>query len=319
VSESANVEPVKVLYVLGSSRSGSTVLANLLGESAGFFSAGELRFLWERAAEGRLCGCGDPVAECSIWSKVLADQARLFAVSREAMIAFDHGRLRLPRIPSILRAPPADDADLRRYVGSLAVSIRSLAEHTGARVIVDSSKRPSNGAVLRWAPGIDVRYLHLVRDARAVAHSRLRRKLNPDRETESYIGGSSVWNSSVHWCASNAAADLVRRASGPARSLLIRYEDFVQNPTRTLARIGELVGEDVDQSALGAGSGMRLTANHSVSGNPDRFITGTVPLRLDQRWKTTMSFADRVKAEMFCAPLLLRYRYPIHPPKTPAA
>ena len=41
-------DPVRVLYVAGAGRSGSTVLANLLGEVPGFVSVGEVRFLWER-------------------------------------------------------------------------------------------------------------------------------------------------------------------------------------------------------------------------------------------------------------------------------
>ena len=43
-----NDNPVKVLLLAGSGRSGSTVLANLLGSVEGAFSGGELRYLWER-------------------------------------------------------------------------------------------------------------------------------------------------------------------------------------------------------------------------------------------------------------------------------
>jgi len=52
----------RVLYILGWGRSGSTVLGNILGEIDGFFSAGELHYLWERSlVEGRACGCGRDV------------------------------------------------------------------------------------------------------------------------------------------------------------------------------------------------------------------------------------------------------------------
>ena len=46
-----------VLYIAGTGRSGSTVLANILGEVDGVFAAGEVRYLWQRGLkEGRLCG-----------------------------------------------------------------------------------------------------------------------------------------------------------------------------------------------------------------------------------------------------------------------
>lgn len=39
---------VKVLYIAGWGRSGSTILDNVLGQVEGFFSGGELSYLWER-------------------------------------------------------------------------------------------------------------------------------------------------------------------------------------------------------------------------------------------------------------------------------
>jgi hypothetical protein len=39
---------LKVLSIVGAGRSGTTVLASILGEVGGFASAGELRWLWER-------------------------------------------------------------------------------------------------------------------------------------------------------------------------------------------------------------------------------------------------------------------------------
>ena len=38
-------ERVKVLYIVGMGRSGSTILANSLGEVDGFFSAGEICYM----------------------------------------------------------------------------------------------------------------------------------------------------------------------------------------------------------------------------------------------------------------------------------
>ena len=52
---------VKVLYIAGPGRSGSTVLGNVLGEIEGFFHGGELNFIWEHnLIENRLCSCGAP-------------------------------------------------------------------------------------------------------------------------------------------------------------------------------------------------------------------------------------------------------------------
>lgn len=55
---------VRVLSIVGYTRSGSTLLDSILGELDGVFSAGELHYLWERGLlEHRTCGCGDQTAQ----------------------------------------------------------------------------------------------------------------------------------------------------------------------------------------------------------------------------------------------------------------
>ena len=65
-------EQVRVLYVGGTGRSGSTVVANALGGLDDAVSVGEVRFLWERGiVQNRLCSCGEPFATCPFWNEVL--------------------------------------------------------------------------------------------------------------------------------------------------------------------------------------------------------------------------------------------------------
>src|SRR4029078_5765586 len=62
---------LRVLFIAGWGRSGSTLLDRILGQVPGVFSAGELRHIWQRGVgEDRLCGCGEPFASCSVWRKV---------------------------------------------------------------------------------------------------------------------------------------------------------------------------------------------------------------------------------------------------------
>lgn len=65
---------------------------------------------------------------------------------------------------------------LRGSVGIAARLYAAAAEVTGARLLIDSSKRPSDAALLRLLPDVEPFYLQLVRDPRAVAFSWQRRK-----------------------------------------------------------------------------------------------------------------------------------------------
>jgi hypothetical protein len=62
---------VTVLYLAGWGRSGTTVLDNVLGQTTGMFSAGELHEIWQHGlAEHRLCGCNTPLTRCDVWKRV---------------------------------------------------------------------------------------------------------------------------------------------------------------------------------------------------------------------------------------------------------
>jgi len=60
-----------VAYIGGAGRSGSTVLALLLGKVQGFFPVGGVNSLWERGLlQNYLCGCGVHFRECPFWNEV---------------------------------------------------------------------------------------------------------------------------------------------------------------------------------------------------------------------------------------------------------
>ena len=58
----------KVLYIAGTSRCGSTILGNVLGQIRGFVSVGEISSIWERGfLENAYCGCGTRFLDCPMW------------------------------------------------------------------------------------------------------------------------------------------------------------------------------------------------------------------------------------------------------------
>src|SRR5918997_6218119 len=93
--------PMKVLYVLGRGRSGSTIFGNVLGELDGFFCGGEIRFLWDPVGvRSSACACGSVIFECPVWSDVLArlrdvDVAQVARWQHE--IVKEHNTVRLLR------------------------------------------------------------------------------------------------------------------------------------------------------------------------------------------------------------------------------
>ena len=303
-------EKVKVLYIAGFGRSGSTILDNLLGGVDGFFSAGELCYMWDHdLRENGLCGCGRPLTECEVWGEVLADNG-VAAIDAGEMARIEGGGVRTRHLPLALlpRGRKLLDSRLERYAGNLDAVYRAIRRTTGARVIVDSSKNPMYGRVLGTVPSIDLYVVHLVRDPRAAAYSWLRKKLQPDRGEFGYMDQHAPAKSSVLWTLWNGASG-VFWGQTPGRYLRLRYEDFVADPREALTRILRMVGEGGADLPFVSGRAVELGVSHTVAGNPNRFKTGGIELRLDDEWKGKMRLRDRALVTLLTLPLLKRYGY----------
>jgi hypothetical protein len=190
------------------------------------------------------------------------------------------------------------------YASTLTAVYRALAEVTSAEVIIDTSKHPADAALVGRLGGIRSYFVHLVRDPRAVAHSWRRRKEG--------IARRKVPLAAADWLITNAAADAVRTRHRDS-SLLMRYEDLMDDPVGRTASAAGLAGMDADLSLFTDERTVALNANHTVSGNPDRFVAGPTILKPDDRWKRDMPTLVRAAVTAIAWPGMVRYRYPLRP------
>jgi hypothetical protein len=288
---------VKVLYVAGVPRCGSTILGALLGQVEGVFFAGEVVQTANVVERGISCGCGEPLESCPVWGGVFArafpadgrDRPTMLHLSRRDGRAVGVARHVL-RARGLLPASPA----LERVTKAFADTFVALQEETGARVVVDSSKSPAYARLLQNDPRIDLHVLHLVRDPRATTWSWLRDPLIHDRPSTVAL----IWD---FW---NPLIELLWRRS---RYLRLRYEDFASEPERAVRRILELVGERPDALPFVSPDEVLLAPTHSVHGNPNRFRSGPVEIALDDSWLRAPEFRGRRIVTWLTAPLRLRY------------
>jgi hypothetical protein len=318
--DGSDARQVKVLYIGGCGRSGSTILGNALGELNGFFHAGELRTLWGRGLQGgRLCGCGVPIGECLFWRSVLnatlrdrgrgpLNPAEIFRLQREVV------RLRyLPRMLRATRGRELQWQPMRDYAEAAAHLYTAIADVAEALVVVDSSKRHADAALLRLLPQVEPFYVQLVRDPRAVAYSWRRTKASPTQEGRPPMAQLGSVVVARNWLLENVSVEAVRRRCDRSRSMLVRYETFIDEPRETLLGILSMLGEERSELSLVDDRTIMLTPGHTAGGNPDRFRAGATVLKEDTEWLDRQSRRDRAISTVVALPLLGRYRYPVMP------
>jgi hypothetical protein len=301
---------IKVLYIAGAGRSGSTVLGNLLGQLDGFFSCGELYNIYRTPPDQRYCGCGKLLSACEIWDAILRRALGEDYIPQTAHALRLRNATARSRHALLWAAPFLRSRMVQRSHEYLALTrqlYRSIADVTGARVIVDSSKVSSYGQLLAQLPEVDLRLIFLVRDARAVAYSWQRKKPKPSPQGQIHIRLASPLRAALSWVGHNLAAELLVRSAG-VPSLRVQYEQFVASPGQAIKRIVRFANESSPLPEIGDGY-VFMKTHHTVEGNPDRFRTGPLTLALDDEWRLKMRPFDRALVTLLTWPLLLRYGY----------
>lgn len=307
-----NQRSVKVLYVVGAGRSGSTLLTNILGQLDGFANIGELYYLWENGIlNDGVCGCGKRVQDCLQWQEPLYDVFGDDVVAAaHTMNDFLQRAVRTRHIPVWLISSIANRRlkSERTTIEQIERFYSVLGSKNGGKVLVDASKFPSYALLLSRLPAIDLYVLHLVRDPRAVAYSWQRKKLDP--ATNELFGRMGQTKSSIVWTAWNSSSELLRyRMAKHDKYLRIQYEDFIAAPELTIAKISEFTSETVTSLSFSAKQEIALKPTHCIAGNPVRFQVGATRLKSDDEWVDHMRLRDKIVATALTWPLLLRYHY----------
>jgi hypothetical protein len=306
-----------VLYIGGYGRSGSTVLDRVLGALPGAISVGEIRSIWGAVLrEDRLCACGRPFSACPFWTEV-GERAFGGWTSPTARRAH-HAHSQVDRhrhLPQLLSGKGSSSfaADEAVFTDALADLYRAVAETGGADVVVDASKYPVYAAILRRVPGVDLRVVHLIRDARGAAYSWSKEGVvKPDATgDDTFMPTYRPSRASAEWLFYNAGFDALKALRVPTMRLY--YERFVRDPRSAVARIAAFAGLPADEATLAYVDGTTIHLGgeeHALGGNPARFGDREVlTLRADQAWKDHMAPAQRRTVTTLTSPFLLRYGY----------
>jgi hypothetical protein len=290
----------EVIFVAGAARSGSTLLASMLGHLPAALNVGELYFLWDRGLiESWRCGCGDPVPDCVLWSKVIATVDG--DLDPEEMTRIRDRQVKTRHVPRLLRGG-RPSVDLLRFARTLEETMVAAAELSGADVIIDTSKSPAAALLLHLHTSLNVRVIHLVRDPRASAFSQSRPKLDP--ATGAHMPASGPVPSTFNWLNKNWLIDSTVAPRLP--TLRIRYEDLVTAPGDVLRQISDHIGQDLPDDL----ADRPWSPQHTVSGNPARF--SDLPIVADTTWEQAMPRRDRLLAAALSWPLRRRYGYRTH-------
>ncbi len=275
-------KPINVIYVMGSGRSGSTLLSSMLGTQKNIISAGELynynNFFESADHLGRLCSCGEKLYECTFWTGV-----RRHICDKTGAELLDLKNIE----PDIFSSNNYD-------------VYNAIKDISKKNIIVDSSKRHYRLKLLLSSGLFRITIIHLIRDARAYSYSSLvtaREKGKSDM---------AFYMKLLEWQKKNIGIKAIY-GSNPGY-IQIRYEDLVADHIGQLSKVLRLCSETLDETRL---FDPEASDSHEFSGNR-RFITkGLDEIKLDTRYLENLSGAQWAVATSLVAPGLAMFGYPV--------
>jgi Sulfotransferase family len=265
----------KVIYVMGSGRSGSSILGVALGNCDGIFYSGELaKWLWR---SGVPFPGSSPESE-SFW-RAVRDQVD---VPHELAGANGSRASHLERTSSLLKPQHwLDRRRLRRVYVEVAEDLfRAIAKQSSSSCIVDTSHHPLRALALQRAEGIELYVVYLVRDPQGVVAS-----ADPSDRT-SY--SKTALSTNGHLSLTHALSLLSFRRQPPERRMFLRHEDFLADPEGVMRQILQRSGfpdEPPDMDALAIGN--PLMGNRFLKKGPRVVGVRRAPSRVPRRSRMT--------------------------------
>lgn len=236
-------QKIKVIYLAGSGRSGSTILNIILGNHPQIFGGGELQNMCTVYNTTKICSCQAHMVNCKFWSAVMNDWISKVKDDdiHSALKKWSNfeGVFSLKAWLRIYFGIGIRSKQYREYLDSTSKFYQTILQHSKKEIVVDISKNPLRALALERNPDIDLRMVHLVRDGRAVAWS-LKKNAKQQKRNR------PIWRAAMFWVVINRMTNIVR--AKVEHTTVIKYEDFVKNPGNILNQIGLM--SDVDFSCI---------------------------------------------------------------------
>jgi hypothetical protein len=270
----------EILYIMGTGRSGTTILEIMLSNAPGFLGVGELTHLSRDGYKlNHPCACSERLAgwPCAFWKDVLNKTGR----QREEMDRM----IRRSRSVEAHRSFPVTLLGINRqrrweeYAEINRVLFSAIHEVSGRRVIIDSSKYAGRAMALSRIFKGRVKILCMTRSPQGLFQAF--RKQNEVEQKSKGALTTLIYYVYVLLCCRLVA---MRKETDVLR---ITYEDLMDHPQEVFRRIESWSGWDLREVRSRLLENRDFTVGHIVTGNRVRKLGRILfrPVREEQEFK----------------------------------
>ncbi len=275
---------INIVFILGTGRSGSTLLNMMLGSCQDLFSLGDFIKFPEWVEQNRVCTCGKAISQCSFWTEVLIKSGakrgnKLDNLKKQPASVF---QTLLSTVKILLSGKSLSFSIDKETLYQIFYATHEISE---AQWLIDSSKQAWWLMELYHIPNIRLKVLHLVRDGRGYIHSKQKLRIMETPLGIQKSASTPVCKATIYCMLMNFLSMLIGRKFFKNDYRLVRYEDLTSNPEREIQAIFEFLGvpfEKINFSSPISGE------YHNIAGNNSKF-SGFKVIKQDDTWKYNLS------------------------------
>jgi hypothetical protein len=297
----------KIVYILGTGHSGSTLIDMFIGSRKEAFSLGELAFYSHYLnkiphikidnVDGFKCTCGQYAWNCSFWKKVHEK------VEKKNPIIKNRGYINTFKILINILNPFENYLSFSIDVGENKEVLDSIFEEAkklkkDAHFLVDSSKDPRRLYELIKDKNIDpddIYVLYLVRDGRAYVNS-----YRKDIENIEGLDGRNILMTIVEWIGVHVASRRMLKKYKINHRVVV-YKDLVGSPERFVSDIVGFLNLEDSRKITRILNKVNSSTYHNLHGNPIRF-SEIKDIYYDTSWKDELGTWTKVAISVIFYP-----------------
>jgi hypothetical protein len=246
------------MYIMGTGRSGTTILEVLLSNNAGAVGVGEVTHVFQHGfVENRQCACGKAVDGCDFWRCVRAGSGWTDGMVGEFATLF----ARLGGHRGFAGAYRGFSAAVGRgeYDSANVQLFSTIKACTGATTVIDSSKYAARALHLARALPDHLKVICVTRSPAGLLTAF--QKPHHDEQKPKGLFATMAYYVYVTTCLKLVSLKLGRSV------LHVRYEDLMSNPSGVLSRIEDWSGLSTGEARGRLRDGRPFEVGHIVTGN----------------------------------------------------
>ena len=251
-------EPPKIIYIMGTARSGSTILEILLAKGKNIFGAGEITSLIEDGfVDDKQCSCQKLSSNCEVWASV-KKELRLEGIEYNDAIKLQkkvdwHGGFIRQLFGRISTEERTEYQDLNQRL------FRAIKRTTDKTIVLDSSKYAGRAIALNRIAKVNISVICLTRSPAGLMSSFQK----PNKYEQK---PKTPFKTLIYYIVTLASVRIACWMLG-SKVIKIRYEDLLKNPSDCLQLIEKFCEIDLSEPKKRIVEDKPFDVGHIVTGN----------------------------------------------------